>query len=107
MRNIGGEGRARDANRARVVCPWFRRIAFLVRIAADPLDRARSAKHCRQQIADREVLDFPVAAYSSDRCTLQEAVGVSFIATLSDGLVVSTICRSRVRFRYIAEGSEC
>src|SRR5580704_10401997 len=109
MRNIGGESRAGDANRSRVLYPRPRRIALLQRIAADPLHRAQPAEHCRQRIADRKVLDFPVATYSSDRRTLQEAVGgVSVRATVSDEFtVVSAICRSWIRFRYATERCEC
>jgi hypothetical protein len=75
MRDIGSESRAGDANRLSLFRPWLRPIAFLERITADPLDGAQSAEYCRQQIADREIFDFPVATYGSDRRTLQEAVG--------------------------------
>ena len=82
---------------------------FLQWIASDPLDGTQSAEHRRQQIADCEVFDFPVATYSSDRRTLQEAVlAAPRLATLSDGFtVVSAICRSWIRFRYATERWEC
>src|ERR1700729_3436514 len=103
MRDIRSQRRASNLHRQRVLHPRFARIALLERIASDPLNGTQSAEHCRQQIANRKVLDFPVATYSSDRRTLQEAVWtVSRRATHSHRFTVfSAICRSWIRFRYI------
>src|ERR1700733_14554013 len=107
MCDIGRQRRASDLHRERVLHPRFARIAFLERIASDPLNGTQSAEHCRQQIANRKVLDFPVATYSSDRRTLQEAVWtVSWRATSSDRFIVSAICRSWIRFRYSLESGQ-
>src|SRR3984957_7325068 len=107
MRDIRSQRRASDLHRQRVLHPRFARIAFLEWIASDPLNGTQSAEHCRQQIANRKVLDFPVATYSSDRRTLQEAVWtVSWRATSSDRFIVSAICRKLIRFRYIFESGQ-
>src|ERR1700679_2968221 len=106
MRKLGTESGSCDANRQRVLDPRFRRVALLECVASDPLNGPQPAELCGQQIADREVLDFPVATYSSDRRTLREAVCVSLRATISDEFIVSAICRSRVRFRDTSKSSE-
>ena len=52
----------------------FARIALLDWIASDPLDGTQTAEHCRQQIADREVFDLPLAFARPDPRPPQETI---------------------------------
>src|SRR5579863_5295595 len=74
MRNIGTESRASDPNRQGVLHPRLRRVAFLDGKASDPLDRARSAEHCRQQIAYSEVFNLALTLDRLNLRSLQETL---------------------------------
>src|ERR1700731_4017373 len=65
VRHVGGEGRTRDTNRQRIVCPRLRSIAPCVLVATDSLNRPygigmRGKKIPKSEILDRTLAeDFP------------------------------------------------